>query len=210
MKNLLNKIFIAAIFFIVVPVVFGSVSAASLKFDQATVSVSNGGTFQIAVTVDPAGENLSSVDAYVSYDSSVLKATTVTAGSLFPTVSHDTSTAGKVYIAGMVNDPATSVTTTGTLATITFQALKDGSATLSFDCNTSKIIKNDINASNVINCSQNGTSLVTVGSGGGSNPQPTSPPSELPESGVFDNVVKFAVPGAILFLIGIIAKLSLI
>ncbi|MDO9028771.1 MAG: cohesin domain-containing protein [Candidatus Roizmanbacteria bacterium] len=204
MKNLLNKIFITAIFFIVVPVVFSSVSAASLKFDKTTVSVSNGGTFQIAVTVDPGSDALNSVDAYVTFDASVLKATAVTAGSLFPTVSHDESTAGKVYIAGMVNDPASSISVAGTLATITFQGLKDGSATLSFDCNTSKIVKDDINASNVLVCSQNNSAAVTVGSGGGS-----SPPSELPESGVFDNVVKLVIPGMILLLMGGILRLIL-
>ena len=170
---------------------FLSVQAAALKFDKTTVSTTNGGTFQIAVTVDPGSDALNSVDAYVSFDSTLLKATVVSAGTLFPTVSNDISTSGKVYIAGMVNDPASSVSSAGTVATITFQALKDGTATLSFDCNTSKIIKNDINASNVIVCSTNGTSAVTIGGGG---TQPTSaPPSQLPQSGIFDNVVKFMV-----------------
>ncbi|MBI5122671.1 hypothetical protein HZA75_02310 [Candidatus Roizmanbacteria bacterium] len=216
-KYLLIKILSLAILFIVVPIFIGTVNAASLKFDKTTLSVTNGGTFQIAVTVDPGSDALSSVDAYVTFDAAYLKATTVTAGSLFPTVSNDISTSGKVYIAGLVNDPASSISTAGTLATITFQALKAGTATLSFDCNSSKIIKNDINASNVIVCSSNGTSTVTIGSGGGGTTNPTATPAantgvagELPKSGIFDNVVKFAVPGAILFLLGVIAKLSLI
>ncbi len=215
-KYLLIKILSLAILFIVLPIFIGTVSAASLKFDKTTVSTTNGGTFQIAVTVDPGSDALSSVDVYVSFDAVYLKATVVTAGSLFPTVSNDISTSGKVYIAGLVNDPASSISTAGTLATITFQGLKDGSATLSFDCNTSKIIKNDINASNVITCLQNGTSAVTIGSGGGNSANPTIAPaantgaSELPQSGIFDNVVKFAVPGAVLFLLGVIAKLMLI
>jgi hypothetical protein len=178
-----------------------SVSAASLNFDKTTVSTTNSGTFQIAVTVDPGSDALNSVDAYVIFDATVIKATVVTAGSLFPTVSHDESTAGKVYIAGMVKDPASSISTTGTLATITFQGLKDGTGTLSFDCNTSKIIKNDINASNVISCSQNGTAAVTVGNNGGVQPT-SSAPTQLPKSGVFDNVVRFAIPGLLLFLVG--------
>ena len=186
---------------------FLSVQAAALKFDKTTVSTTNGGTFQIAVTVDPGSDALNSVDAYVSFDSTLLKATVVSAGTLFPTVSNDISTSGKVYIAGMVNDPASSVSSAGTVATITFQALKDGTATLSFDCNTSKIIKNDINASNVIVCSTNGTSAVTIGGGG---TQPTSaPPSQLPQSGIFDNVVKFMVPGTIMLILGGILRLVL-
>ncbi|MEK7633865.1 MAG: cohesin domain-containing protein [Patescibacteria group bacterium] len=217
MKKWLIKILFLTILVIVVPVVFGSVGAASLKFDKTTVTVSNGGTFQIAVTVDPAGANLSSVDVYATFDATVLKATAVTAGSLFPTVSNDITTSGKVYIAGMVNDAASFVSQSGTLATITFQGLKDGSVTLAFDCNASKIIKNDINATNVITCTQNGTAAITIGSGS-SGTAPTTPPSnnnsstnnppaQLPQSGIFENVIKFAIPGAILLILGSILRL---
>ncbi len=211
-KYLLTKILSLAVLFIAVPLIF-SVEAATLKFDKTTATVSNGGTFQIAVTVDPVGTNLSSVDAYVTFDAAVLKATAVTSGSLFPTVSNDITTSGKVYIAGMVNDAASFISQSGILATITFQGLKDGSGTLSFDCNTSKIIKNDINASNVITCSQNGTSAITVGSGS-SGAAPTTPPSnnqpaQLPQSGIFENVIKFAIPGAILLILGSVLRLVL-
>jgi hypothetical protein len=216
MKKIFKIIIITLVFFALTPFL-EKAQAAAFNFDQATVSVANGGTFQIAVTVDPAGENLSSVDAYVTYDATLLKANSVTAGSLFPTVSHDESTSGKVYIAGMVNDPATSVSTAGTLATITFQALNDGSGILSFDCNSSKIIKNDINATNVIACAQNGTSTVTVGSGSGSAAGSTTPTvaaadtgvSQLPQSGIFNNLIKFAIPGAILLILGSALRLIL-
>jgi len=217
MKKTIKNLFLLMIFFLSFPLLVKSVSAASLNFDKTTVSVANGGTFQIAVTVNPGNDALSSVDAYVTFDAAYLKATAVTAGSLFPTVSNDISTTGKVYIAGLVNDPASSISTTGTLATITFQALKDGTATLAFDCSTSKIIKNDINASNVIVCSTNGTSAVTIGSGSsGGTTNPTATPAantgvanELPKSGIFDNVVKFAIPGAILLLLGSMLRIVL-
>ncbi|MBI5126946.1 hypothetical protein HZA76_00630 [Candidatus Roizmanbacteria bacterium] len=202
MKKTLLLILLPIIFFFVSPY-FKLSWAASLNFDKSTVTVGNGGTFQIAVTVDPTGENVSSADVYVSYDATALKATAVAAGSIFPTVSNDISTSGKVYIAGMVNDAASSVSTAGTIATITFQALKEATATLSFDCTTSKVVKNDINATNVLNCSQNGSSTVTIGAGGSNNTIPTPTTVEtLPQSGVFDNVVKFAIPGMILLLLG--------
>ncbi|KKQ24983.1 MAG: hypothetical protein US40_C0004G0021 [Candidatus Roizmanbacteria bacterium GW2011_GWC2_37_13] len=207
MINIKKTFLLLAFFFLVAPFVF-SAEAASLKFDKTTATTTNGGTFQISVTVDPAGDNLSSTDVYVTFDSTLLKANSVAAGSLFPTVTNDISTSGKVYIAGMVNDPATSVSTSGTLATITFQGLKDGSGTLAFDCATSKIIKNDINATNVINCSQNGTSSVTVGAGGAAAPT-TAPPAQLPQSGILDNLVRFAVPGMILLILGSALRLVL-
>jgi hypothetical protein len=219
MKKILKKILPILIFFLSSPILFNSAWAGFFQFDKTTVTVANGATFQIAVTVDPGSDSLNSTDSYVTYDPSLLQVTAVTAGSLFPTVSHDETTSGKVYIAGMVNDPASSIPTAGTLATITFQALKDGSGTLSFDCNTSKIIKNDINASNVLVCSQNGTAVVTVGSGNSSSSSSSSSnnsssnsnntTSQLPQSGVFDNVVKLVIPGTILLILGSVLRFVL-
>lgn len=209
MKTILKNVLSVAIIFFVVPVFGGMIFAASLNFNKNTVSASNGGTFQIDVTIDPGSDSLNSTDAYVTYDASLLKPTAVAAGTMFPTVTNDiTSTSGRVYIAGMVNDPASSISTAGTLATITFQGLKDGTGTLGFDCASSKIIKNDINATNVITCASNGTSTATVGSGS-SNPAPTSPPSSLPVTGTFDNVIKFGVPGIVLLLLGSVSRLFL-
>lgn len=203
-----NKIILSLTLFLsVAPFVFG-VQAATLKFDKTTATAANGATFQISVIVDPGSDALNSTDVYVIFDPTLLKATAVAAGSLFPTVSNDVSTSGKVYIAGLVNDPASSISTSGTLATITFQGLKEGTGTLSFDCNTSKIIKNDINASNVMTCSQNGSSTVTVGSGSAAAPA-VAPPSELPQTGILDNLIKFAIPGAILLLLGSALRLVL-
>lgn len=210
MKNWLKKNLFLLLLFIVLPVFVGSVKAATLNFDQATVTTTNGGTFQIAVTLTPGSDSITSVDAYVTYDSTLLKPTTVTAGTLFPTVTNDITTAGKVYIAGLVNDASSAVSTSGTVATITFQGLQNGTATLAYDCNTSKIIKNDINASNVIVCGSDGTSTVTIGSGSGSssssgsNPAatPTSAPTQLPKSGSFDNLMKLGIYGTVLLLLG--------
>ena len=209
MKTILKNVLFVTILFLVVPVLGNEIFAASLNFGSSTVSGTNGGNFQIAVTVDPGSDSLNSTDAYVTYDSSLLKPIAVAAGTMFPTVTNDiTTTPGKVYIAGMVNDPASSISTGGTLATITFQGLKNGTGTLAFDCASSKIIKNDINATNVITCSSNGTSAVTIGSGSAAA-APTSAPSSLPRTGTLDNVVKFGVPGIIILLLGSISRLFL-
>ena len=224
MKNLF-KIVPVLMFFMFVPAFFGA-EAAYLKFDNTTVTAASGATFKVGVMVDPVSDSVSSADVYITYDSTLMKATAVTAGTQFPTVTNDIATSGKIYIAGMVNDPASSITTLGTLATVTFQALKDGSGTLAFDCNLSKIIKNDLNATNVISCAQNGTSAVTIGAGGtttnptatpvpGSNTSTntdstsTPTPAVLPQSGVFDNVARIAIPGMIILFIGLGIRLVL-
>lgn len=211
MKNIIQKYLLLPLLFVVLPIFIGSVQAASLNFDQTTVTTTNGGTFQIAVTLTPGSDSITSVDAYINYDSTMLKATTVTAGTLFPTVTNDISTAGKVYIAALVNDSNSAVSTSGTIATITFQGIQNGTATLSYDCNTSKIVKNDINASNVMTCSSNGSSTVTIGAGSSSNnaAAPTSAPTQLPKSGAVDNVIRVALPGAILLLLGSVLRLVL-
>jgi len=216
MKNLF-KIIPVLMFFVLVPALFAA-EAAYLKFDKETVTAANGATFQIGVIVEPGTDSLSSTDVYVTYDSTLLKATVVTSGTQFPTVTNDIATSGKVYISGMVNDPSASISASGTLATITFQALKDGTGTLAFDCNLSKIVKNDVNATNVIVCGSNLTSAVTVGAGasGTTTPTPTGTGSveptaisELPQSGVFDNVAGMAIPGMIILIIGLGIRLVL-
>lgn len=209
---MIKKILLALLIFLgLTPFVF-SVSAGSLTFDKSTATATNGGTFQVGVVMNPGSDSIYSTDIYVIYDASLLKATGVTAGTLFPNVANDIATSGRVYVAGYVNDTASSVTTSGTVATITFQGLKDGSGTLSFDCNSSKIIKNDLNATNVIVCSQNGSTAVTIGAGGSSSPTATpapadntgaaESPSELPQTGIWENVVKFALPGMVLLILG--------
>ena len=197
----LGKLILLLIFFgLLLPSYFTLVEAASLKFGSSTVSAANGATFQIAVTVDPGSDSLNSIDAYVTYDSTLLRVNSVTAGTLFPNVSNDISVAGKVYIAAMVNDQASAISTAGTVATITFQGLKEGSGTLAYDSGSSKIIKNDVNATNVMVSSSNGTAAVTIGSGNATNNTPA--PTQLPQSGVFENVIRFAIPGMILLLLG--------
>lgn len=213
MKRLIYLVFITLFFFLFIPVVIQGVSAASLKFDQTTVTTTAGQTFNLQVNVDAGADEINSVDAYVKFDSAVLKAASISAGTYFPTVSNNI-TDGQVYIAGLVEDPASSKQGTGTVATIVFQALANGTTTITYDCTNSKVVKNDINATNVIDCTANGTSVVTVGTGSTATPTPsanslTPVPSELPKSGIIDNVIKFAVPGMILLFIGMAARLML-
>ena len=194
------------------------VEAANFSFDKSSYSVAVGQTVQIQVNIDTGGEPVNGADAYINYDSSFLSVEDVSAGSFFPTVTNDIETAGKVYIAGLVDDPASPKTGSGTLATITFKGLKDGTVNLTFDCNNSKIVKSDTNATNILQCSYDYKAAISVGSGssGGSsssssnssssndqsNSSNNNQPKTLPKSGIFENLINFAIPGTILFLIG--------
>ncbi len=171
-KGLISVVFLTAAVLIVSRI--SAVEAAFLRFNPATVSAVSGNTFQIAVTVDSVSEEILSTDAYILFDSKTLSAQSVADGTYFPYVVHNIAP-GKVSIRGLVTDAATSRTGSGTLATITFKVLTAGTANLSFFCDmnasdTSKIVKNDINASNIIVCTQNNTATVTAIS-----PTPTGP-----------------------------------
>ncbi len=226
----MKKLLFIAVAFVLLT---SKVDAAALQFDKTSYSVTNSGTFDVEVKVDPGSEEITSVDAYVLYDSAVLQVDSVNEGSYFPTVLSDLQT-GKAYIAGLVDNPSDFKTGVGTVATITFRAVKDGTVNLTYDCqqgasNTSKIIKNDINATNVITCSENGSATVTAGVGGTVTtitPAPTSSSSSnsssssssslpntgggtLPQSGGWENVKGVAIPGAILVIVGGIVKVLL-
>lgn len=219
MRKILTVILSIVSCFLIITYLADEVQAATLKFDKTSYAVDISGSVSVGVVVDAGSEQINSTDIYVIYDPLLLEARQVTPGTFFPTVTNNISS-GKIYIAGLVDDAASSKTGSGTVATITFRGLAASVASLTFDCqantyNSSKIIKNDLNATNIIACNQNGTATVVVAggssSGGGSSGSGTGSggSAPLPRSGVFENVVKFAIPGAILFIIGTAAKLLL-
>lgn len=210
-----------------------AVSAATLKFDPTSITATNGNTFEVDIIVDAGSDQIAGTDAYIQYDNTLVEPSEVVPGTFFPVVSNST-TSEQVYINGVVTDPTDFKTGSGILATVTFRMLSDGDGTLSFYCdtsqpNTSKIVKNDVNATNVIEC--NALTLFSINGGdvpaqvATATPAPTALPATggstggvkesaqqvttttLPESGVFENVIGFAVPGALLLAAGVILKL---
>lgn len=200
----------------------GAAHAAFLKFDQASFQVDVDETFDVQVIVDPGSDEITSVDAYITYDSSIINADSVTEGEYFPTVLNDLTT-GKVYIAGLVDSPSDFKTGVGTVATITFKGLAEGETDLVFDCDgqatvTSKVIQNDINSTNIIQCSQNGTATITIGVGGDTEteatggtddtPTPTKAAvTQLPASGSTENMIALSILGVVLVGIGGLTRL---
>jgi len=220
MKKFSINVFFVVVFLFFLPVVLAQTRAATLDFDPTTATTTVGQTFQIKVNINAGSEQVTGSDIYITYDASVLEAQSVSAGSFFPTVTNNI-TSGRVYIAAMVDDPASPKTGSGTLATVSFKGLKDGSVSLTFDCDRTTIVKNDVSASNIFQCSQSGSASVTVGAGG-TNPTPTSTgtstggnldqptPTQLPQSGVFDDMVKWSRWGIILVMMAGLIRLLLL
>lgn len=210
-NNFLNTVLLLMGLFLLTGI-FNQAGAATLNLSPSTVNTSVGQTFELSVTVDAGSDEINGTDIYVVFDGAVIEAQSVSSGSFFPVV-QNTITSGQVYIAGMVEDAASYKSGSGTVATIVFKGLKDGSASISFDCNQSTVIKNVANATNVLDCTSSGSSSVTVGSGtSGDNTTPSGDadsPKELPQSGVFENVVKWSVPGTILLILGVFSRVLL-
>ncbi len=199
-----------------------SARAASLKFDTGTVTVSPNNTFTINAVVDAGSDQITSTDMWIVYDPAFLQAQSASPSSFFPAVTNNISS-GRIYIAGLITSPGTYETGSGPVATITFKALQNGTTTISYDCrtdvsNSSKVIKNAVDPINVIVCSQNGTSIVTIGTGGSLTPtaQPTSvyaaqvQPTALPRTGIMDALPKVSMIGGVLVMMGIVLRLFLL
>lgn len=215
--------------------------SATLTFDPDTKEANVNDTFDIKTNVNAGSENILSVDGYIKYDATMLEFQKFTDGDFFPIVTTEEISDGNLYIGAYVDDPATTKTGTGTFATVTFKALKEGTTKIEYFCDenvneTSEVIKDDIDASNIINCSGNGISEITIASSADST-SPTSTPTpttsssssdndssstggtggtdttdevtELPQSGILDNILRVSIPGAALLLIGVALKLLL-
>jgi hypothetical protein len=211
--------------------------SATMSFDPENSNANVNENVSIDTLVNAGSENILSVDAYIEYDTTMLEFVSVEDGDFFPIVTSEDITPGRLYIGAYVDDPATTKTGTGTYAKVTFRALKEGTTTVEYFCDpnvneTSEIIKDDIDATNIINCSGNGNAEITIASGGTtvdptSTPTPTDTPvdngetstggtdtvvdttdevTELPQSGILDNILIVSVSGSALLLIGTALK----
>lgn len=206
--------------------------AAVLKFDPTSVTAGADNTFDVDIVVDAEEDEISGTDVYILYDETLVEPTAVTEGDYFPVVSNTIDTE-KIYINGVVKEATEFKTGSGVLATVTFQ-MKSGSAgTLQFYCDltqsdTSKVVKNDVNATNVIDC--NNLNLFSINGGTGPQdavPTPTTLPqtggtvasptpitqiitttnvTTLPQSGIFENILKYSIPGVVMLALGVIIK----
>ena len=207
------SISIASVFLFLI--LASGVGAATLNFDPTTSAPAVDETFSVAITMDAGADQIAGTDIYIDYDKTLVSVQSVTSGDYFPLVGN-TPSEGRLYISGVVANQGEFKTATGTVATVIFKALKAGTAELVFDCDltkteTSKIVQNDINASNIINCSGNGKHTATI-AGGGSITPPAGVgggTGGLPASGVLDSAITYSTIGVVLLFAGIAIKLLL-
>ena len=61
----------------------GAANAAFLKFNEASYSVAVDETFDVEIIVNPGSDQITSIDSYVTYDSAIINADSVTEGRTF-------------------------------------------------------------------------------------------------------------------------------
>jgi len=198
--------------------------AASVGFSKSTVTVGAGSTFTVDATVDAGSDQITSTDMWILYDPLLLEAQSASPSAYFPAVTSIISS-GKVYIAGLITEQNTYKTGSGSVAVLTFKGLKNGTATISYDCradvsNSSKVIKNAVDPTNIIMCNLNGTSVVTIGTGAATAPTAVVPtklyssaqttqPSTLPQTGFWDEMPKLLIAGGLFLMMGIVMRVFL-
>jgi hypothetical protein len=182
-------------------------SSPHLSLTPTVKEVNTGINFNVTVSVDTGGQQVSGVDAVVQYDSSLLEVVSVSEGTFFPTITTITTTLGKVEIYG-VADTGSPKTGTGTLATITFKGKAPGTAAVSFVCQSGSTSDSNINSTSdtdVIVCTSNvNASYVITGQSTTTTPAATASAESLPQTGFLETTVLIIGGGIILMILGLV------
>ena len=195
------------------------VFAATLSFDPSSVNVEAGETFDLTIQVDVGTDEALGVDALMEYDSEKLKVNNITNGTFLTVNTKEYGNPGSIYVGAVVESSGESVTGSGPLATITFEAIGSGTSNVTFVCEIdetgeSNIPENSPDVPDLLECSQNGEAVVIVeggdsddsgtSDGGSSGSSGGSGGSELPKTGIVEDMVILSIiAGGLLFLFGL-------
>jgi hypothetical protein len=171
--SLKNLVLLVALFLVSASVTL----AADLVVSPSTGSYSAGQTFTTTVRAVPGGDNINAVEATLSFDPSLLSVVSVSkTGSVFslwttePTFSN---AAGTVSFGGGSPTPFTS---TSNIVSITFRAVSDGDASVSFG--TASVLAADGRGTDVFNNGTGGNYTVAAGATPTPTPTPDTPVAE--------------------------------
>ncbi|NMC36255.1 hypothetical protein GYA49_04385 [Candidatus Beckwithbacteria bacterium] len=194
--------------------------AASLKLSPASGSYDEGDSFSVKLDLVVSSESVDGVDAVLNFDEDKLEVTQITEGTLFdnhPVKSFD-NTNGKITISALVasTNPVDPVTTSGTIATITFKAIDGGTAAVDFvlqtddSVNYSYISENET-SNNILSGRTNGSYTITADDGadddgdtGGFGGAGTT--TTLPSAGHAEQLLFLLGGGITLMIIGLLSR----
>lgn len=167
-------------------------ATGKLTLEPVRSSLTVGSTLSVKIKIDTGTDKTTSADAWINYNSNQLEIVSIEDGGFYSNFFKKIF-ANKIYVGGAEVDSLSSKTGTGTLAILTIKGKQKGIAQLTFDCitgktNDSNIIKDDVNATDIINCpaTTGGSYTITAGisekktlsptpSSLGTQPTPTPP-----------------------------------
>lgn len=153
------NILLLSLFFLFLTV--GPVQAvpASVSFEPSTSNVKVNEIVELNINMYTGNEAVASSDIKINYDETLLEPiiNQTKNGSIFQHVDAKIISPGTLYLYGIQEDKELMQPAQGTIATISFKALKEGNSQLSFECDplqntSSQIIKNNADFENIINC----------------------------------------------------------
>jgi hypothetical protein len=151
--------------------------AATLELSPGTGSFSSGQTFTSSVRVQPAGQNINAVEATLKFDPALVSVVSIgktgSAFSLWTVEPTFSNSAGTITFGGGSPAPFSAAST---LVTVTFRAVKDGSANVSFT--TASILAADGRGTDVYQPSRAG--VFTIAGAATPTPTPTPTPNPTP------------------------------
>lgn len=180
-KIITTEAFIKVIFLCVI--LFSSLlsvaNAATLQLSPSSGSYSSGQTFTTTIRVQPDGKSINAVEATLKFDPAVLSVVSISkTGSAFslwtvePTFSN---TAGTVTFGGGSQTPFSSASN---LFSVTWRAVKDGVATVSFT--SASVLLNDGLGTDVYQSSASANFTISQATTPAPTPTPTPVPTPTP------------------------------
>ena len=150
-------------------------SAATLSLSPSSQSVTVGQNFTVNVLLNAQGQAVDGVDiSYLRYNPSLLQVQSATAGTLMPlTLSNNFATQGQIQFS-QVASGGSSYTGQGTLLTIAFKALSQGTANVTFDFTSGNTQDTNVSgaSTDLLTSVTNGSYVIQASS----NPTPTPTP----------------------------------
>lgn len=171
-RNKFTKVFF--IFFLALLVHSTKAHAATLSVSPASQSTSVGKTIVVKVLVNSAGQSINAVSGGITFSNNVLTLTSISKGqsivSLWAQAPSYSNTAGTASFQGVVLNGFNG---TGTILTLIFKAKAEGVATISLAPNSSSVLLNDGQGTNVLTGTSGDT--ITIG-----KTEATTPPAPTP------------------------------
>lgn len=167
-----------------------------LSLTPTPISIAQGGTFNLAVNMDAKTNQVSAAQVQVNYDPTVLEAQSISAGTFLSVV----------LLPGAINNGAATITVgappgapvsgAGTIANLSFKALKATATSVSFDVTNTQVAAIGLTGNQVGNLNP---ASVTVTSSATATPLPTATPTPIPTP--TPNTTSYTLEGEVMSLI---------